>query len=200
MRKQAILLIAAGMLWTIGCGGGSSSSSGSGGSGGGGGGGTPNNVQAMTVNAGPAGVDAVNEGFVSVTVCAPGSSSQCQTVDNVLVDTGSVGLRLLSSVLTVSLPQESDNNGNTLGECTVFLDGYIWGTVATADVSMAGEKASSMPVNIILPPSGSPPAPGSCSGQSTGSNEGTNAQSLGANGILGAGVLPTGLRPGMHHC
>src|SRR5512133_1888643 len=35
----------------------------------------------------------VNLPMASVTVCIPGTS-ECQTIDNVLVDTGSVGLRI----------------------------------------------------------------------------------------------------------
>src|SRR5664279_4686320 len=37
----------------------------------------------------------VNGAFVTLSVCAPGTST-CQTIDHVLVDTGSVGLRLLA--------------------------------------------------------------------------------------------------------
>ena len=38
----------------------------------------------------------VNGLFTSVTICVPGTSS-CQTLDGVLVDSGSSGLRLLAS-------------------------------------------------------------------------------------------------------
>ena len=56
------------------------------------------NVQAITVNAGPSG-NTANGAFTSVTVCTPGRST-CQTIDGILVDTGSSGLRILSSALT----------------------------------------------------------------------------------------------------
>ena len=55
------------------------------------------NVQPITVNAGPAN-NYANGLFTSVTICVPGSASNCQTIDGVLVDTGSSGLRILSSV------------------------------------------------------------------------------------------------------
>src|ERR1700679_3332290 len=71
---------------------------------------TGSNVRTLTVNAGPAG-DYANGAFTSVTVCTPGTST-CQTIDGILVDTGSSGLRLLSSVLTVSLPQQNNTNAN----------------------------------------------------------------------------------------
>ena len=88
-----------------------------------------NNVQPIAVNSGPEPNTfyAVNEPFVSVTICVPGTS-QCQTIDNILVDTGSTGLRLLAGQVTIPLPQEKDANGNPLEDCSVFLDGYTWET------------------------------------------------------------------------
>ena len=65
---------------------------------------TASNVQAIAVNAGPAGFY-TNGAFTNVTVCVPGTSA-CQTVGGVLVDTGSSGLRLLSSALAIGLPQQ----------------------------------------------------------------------------------------------
>src|SRR5487761_1104451 len=88
-----ILLLALGALGLAACGGSSSSSSNN----------TPtiNNVQPITVNSGPAN-NYADGAFTSVKVCAPGSSSTCQTITGVLVDTGSSGLRLLASVLSVA--------------------------------------------------------------------------------------------------
>ena len=59
-----------------------------------------NNVQPVVVDGGPTGLgpnDYVNGIFTTVKVCAPDSTTNCQTIDHVLVDTGSVGLRLLST-------------------------------------------------------------------------------------------------------
>src|SRR6201999_672937 len=97
------------------------------------------NVQPLIVDAGPepqAFVTA-NEAFTTVTVCVPGTTV-CQTIDHVLVDTGSSGLRLLSGVLTISLPPSNDTGGNPLDECLVFVDGFVWGPVASADITIAG--------------------------------------------------------------
>lgn len=150
----------------------------------------PMNMQPVTVDAGPQPqtFTAVNEAFASVTVCVPNTST-CQTIDHVLVDTGSSGLRLLSSVLTIPLPQQNDSSGNPLDECLVFLDGYVWGPVALADILITGEKASSAPVQVIIPGSAAPPVPTSCSSQTTGPNEGNSVSALGANGILGLGLF-----------
>jgi hypothetical protein len=175
-----------------GCGGGGSggspsrSGSGSGGSDSGSGQtiATPaSNVQTLTVDAGPA--SGVNIAFVSVTICAPHSTTSCQTIDHVQVDTGSYGLRILSSVLSASLtlPQETDSTGNPIVECTQFVDGYSWGPVKTADVHISAEVAANIPIQVIGDASFAT-VPTDCS--STGVPEDT-VQSFGANGILGVG-------------
>ena len=145
------------------------------------------NVQPITVNAGPTG-NYVDGAFTSVTVCAPGSTTNCQTIGGILVDTGSPGLRILSSALTISLPQQTDGSGNSMAECAVFADGFTWGPIQTADVKIAGEQASAMPIQVI----GSPnflTIPTSCSNQNIQSQMGPldDLTSLGANGLLGIG-------------
>ena len=157
---------------------------------GGGGGGSSNtppppteNVAPIVVDGGPAQLpDLV---FVSVTICAPGSTTSCQTIDHVQVDTGSEGLRILASVLspTLALPQRTDSAGNAIGECAQFVDGYSWGTVRTADVKIAGESAQGVAVQVIGD-AALPNVPGTCS--SSGPPENTVA-SFGANGLLGVG-------------
>ena len=109
--------------------------------------GTTQNVQTIVVNAGPAN-SYFNGAFTSVTLCTPGTST-CQTIDGVLVDTGSTGLRVLSSALTVGLTQQTDSSGAPLTECAQFLDGFTWGPVQAADVKLAGEQASGVPVQVI---------------------------------------------------
>src|SRR5471030_621026 len=87
---------------------------------------TGSNVATITVDAGPAtadGIASVNTPFVSVTICSPGSTSNCQTIDHVEVDTGSYGLRILASALnsSFSLPQETNGDGGpAVVECTEF--------------------------------------------------------------------------------
>jgi hypothetical protein len=160
---------------------------------GGGGGGsstTPpagNNVQAISVNGGPApGVNYSDAAFTSVTVCVPGSTS-CTTVDGVLVDTGSVGLRLLASAVSVTLPQLAGSGNTSYYNCVNFVDGtYLWGPVAQADIEMAGEKASTASLQLIENPTGFT-VPTQCS--EGGENLDTLA-ALGANGILGVGSYP----------
>ena len=148
------------------------------------------NVQPLVVDQGPEPQTfvATNQAFVNVTICVPGTNT-CQTIDHVEVDTGSSGLRLLSSAVTIPLQQNNDSNGNPLDECLVFLDGYVWGPVASADISMAGELAPNTPIQLIIPSTSTPPVPSTCSGQTTGPDEGDSVQALGANGILGVGLF-----------
>jgi hypothetical protein len=146
---------------------------------------TAANVQPVTVDPGPA--SNVNLLFTTVTICTPGSTLNCKSIDHVLVDTGSTGLRILSSLIspTPLLQQQMDAGGNPIVECGQFADGYTWGPVKVADVRISGELASSTPVQVIGDPAFSA-VPASCS--SIGPAENT-AQALGANGVLGVGVF-----------
>jgi hypothetical protein len=78
------------------------------------------------------------------------------------VDTGSFGLRVLGSALTVSLPQQNDGTGSPVAECAQFVLSTTWGPVKTADVKLAGEAASSIPIQVIGDPAFSM-VPASCS-------------------------------------
>jgi hypothetical protein len=147
------------------------------------------NVAPVTVNAGPTvngqPIGDVNLLFTSVTICTPGSTTACQTIDNIQVDTQSYGLRIIASALSssVSLPAETDANNNPLAECAQFADGYSWGSLHTADMKIAQETASGIPVQVIGDPTYAN-VPADCS--SAGAQEDTVA-TFGANGILGIG-------------
>ena len=185
MRAFFPTALVAALITTVGCGGSSHSGSSSSGSNSGSG----QNVQPIIVDSGPLN-NYVNGVFTNVTVCVPGSSN-CQTIDHVLVDTGSVGLRLLSSVLTLSLPQENASNA-ALAECAQFSDGITWGSVRMADVKMAGEQASNIPIEVIGDPA-FPNVPAGCS--SNGAPQDT-LQKLLAKGILGVGLFRQDCGPG----
>jgi hypothetical protein len=148
------------------------------------------NVASVIVDQGPAGLTngTVNALFTSIKVCVPGSTTSCQTIDHIQVDTGSYGLRLLAPVLTITLPVETLANGSSLVECTQFLDGYSWGPVATADMQIAGETATSLPVQVIGD-SRFPTVPANCSGMGTAED---TVSTFGANGILGIGPFELG--------
>ncbi|WP_153099100.1 DUF3443 family protein [Paraburkholderia hayleyella] len=146
---------------------------------------TASNTVPITVNAGPA--QNMNVPTVSVTVCAPGSTSDCQTIDNILLDSGSYGLRVLSSTLNSSLSAalpHATSEAGPIAECANFSSGYMWGTVRTVDVKIGGETASGIPIQVVgdLPES-SVPAVGCANGSPV-----TTVADIGANGILGVGV------------
>jgi hypothetical protein len=169
-------------LSAVACGGGGGGTAASGG----GGGGSPpptNNTASVIVDAGPSNAS-VNTLFTSVTICVPGSTTSCQTIDHIQVDTGSYGLRILAPVLTLTLPVETLANGNSLAECTQFVDGFSWGPIVTADMQIAGETAHSLPVQVIGDPRFTN-IPTECSG--TGGTEEDTVSTFGANGILGIG-------------
>jgi hypothetical protein len=173
----------------------------------GGGGGSNGNPAAAS--------QSVNLPFVSVTICVPGNGAApssgnqvamivdggptgapvpqaqpspfCQTIDHILVDTASSGLRIIASVLTAPLqdlpPQK--NGADNLGECMIFADGVSWGSVRLADVYIGGESASAVPIHIIGDPA-FPTIPSSCS--AFGAEEDT-VQTFGSNGVLGVSTF-----------
>jgi hypothetical protein len=148
-----------------------------------------NNVLAVTVDQGPQGSAGrnVNRLYADVTVCQAGNSGLCQTIDHVLVDTGSTGLRLLASALSPSLSLAPVMAASGLAElaCGRFIDNsFIWGPVALADVTLGGKTAQSTPVHIVGDPAYKSLA-GSCS---TGTSLDTVA-ALGAKGILGVSLF-----------
>jgi Protein of unknown function (DUF3443) len=141
------------------------------------------NAQALLVGPGPA--NNVNLLFTTVQICTPGSASNCQSIDHVLVDTGSSGLRILASVVdpSLSLPQQTDAAGAPLVECGQFVTGNTWGPVKIADVRMAQELARSTPIQLIGDPA-FPTIPQPCSGTVL-----STADALGANGVLGVSMF-----------
>jgi hypothetical protein len=143
-----------------------------------------NNVVSVAVSGGPSN-SALNVLYTTVTVCLPGTSN-CQAIDNIQVDTGSYGLRILAPVLTLTFPVLTLSNGSALAECTEFVDGYSWGPVTLADVKVSGEGASSVPVQIIGD-SRYPTVPTDCVNGATMPVAEDTVASFGANGIIGIG-------------
>jgi Protein of unknown function (DUF3443) len=139
------------------------------------------NVLPVSVSKGPS--NAVNLLFTSVTVCVPGNSAACATIDHVQVDTGSSGLRIIASQLPLTLPQQTDGSGNDVAECAQFADGYAWGPVKIADVKIAGEEAAALPIQVIGDAAFAT-IPDNCSSYGPAEN---SVASFGANGVLGVG-------------
>ena len=148
-----------------------------------------NNTQPVIVDAGPLvnGQFAGNEDvlFTTVTICVPGTAT-CQTIDHIVVDTGSTGLRILASQLTLNLPNSMNASGQPIANCIQFADNtYQWGPIAKADIKMAGEVASAVPIQIVGP-ANFPAPPNDCT---AGGTPVETISDLGANGILGVGLF-----------
>jgi hypothetical protein len=135
------------------------------------------NVAPLTVDVGLPDIGYVNGLFATVTVCVPGTED-CQTIDHVVVDTGSSGLRLLGSVLTLPLPVRTDTRGVPLAECYSLISGLTWGPLHEADFRIAGEQASQIAIQVIE--ESTYPVPDDCTGVRV-----NTAKTLAANGILG---------------
>lgn len=127
-----------------------------------------------------------NFAYASVIVCAPGSTN-CQTIDHVLVDTGASGLRIMSSVLSPSLvlPQRGDDLGDPIVECAQFASGFTWGPLKIADVKIGGEQAASLAIQVIGDPEFAA-VPAACAATGVARN---TVASFAVNGILGLGVF-----------
>ncbi len=151
---------------------------------------TTQNTLSLTIDAGPAAATGqINHAYVTVKVCAPGSQTQCASIDHVLLDTGSSGLRMVRSVLVsggVTLAAETDAQGQAIEECMTFGGGQTWGPVALADVTLADESATKLPVQIMDDTNAGAPPPATCGASGTLIN---GVSGFGANGVLGVGVF-----------
>ena len=154
----------------------------------------------LTLDAGPAalqvgddGYSAFNQPYVTITLCAPGSTSNCQVIDHVILDTGSVGLRMLKPVLNAdllaALPTETDGSANPVGECYQYVNSYVFGSVRSADFTVAGETVAGMPFQVSADDGAFATVPAGCS--AGGGTQVRTVQDFGANGILGVGTTTT---------
>ncbi len=166
-------------------------------------------VQVGPLNASTPNLPYPNGVYTTVTVCLPGTLI-CQTIPNVLVDTGSVGLRVLYSALGNLAPEmqvvTEAGSKNILQECVEFADfSYTWGPVALANIQIAGESATQVPGQTanfgvpmqIIPTNAQFPVPStgalSCLHSPPDNDtviDDNTVETLGANGILGVGLFP----------
>lgn len=140
------------------------------------------NVVALSVNGGPNGN--INLPLITIQVCETTSNPTCVTVNNVIVDTGSSGLRVLRSAVS-SLSLQNSVSGNPLYECVHFADNsQAWGPVQIADVKIGGKTASATRIQLIG--STGVPEPSACG---TSGDNLDSVAALGANAILGVGYF-----------
>lgn len=122
------------------------------------------NTTPVTVDAGPSvltstGTYTYNRPFVSVKIC--NTSGNCQVIDHIMLDTGSVGLRVLASAFDKSkldyttLPPYIDtfSSANTnlpVAECYQFVNSHMWGTLRMASVQVGGEVTTNpIPIEVV---------------------------------------------------
>jgi hypothetical protein len=182
MKSSRIPFLILLIVLATGCGG----SGGSGSSSSGGGGNPPttgNNVLAITVNGPGLNNSYPNEACVSVTICTPGTTT-CQTINDILLDTGSSGLRIFKQALNVSLLQVTSGSGS-LAECVPYADGSSdWGPVQMASVTLGNEPAVRVPIQVIDSTFGT--FPSLCG---TPDLTDLSPSAAGYNGILGLGLF-----------
>lgn len=116
---------------------------------------------------------------------------KCVTIPNVLVDTGSVGLRVFAKSVTdagLVLSPVSTPEGGEAWECYAFVIGGLWGRNAVADVTLGQQVAQNIPIQLIQNDVG-PAAPADCVTKADGTTVDimSSVDQLGANGILGIG-------------
>ena len=139
------------------------------------------NVLPFSVTAGP--FQGVNGGLASITVCATGTS-KCTVVNNMLVDTGSTGIRIFGSPLKSLGIVPNTRNASEIGECAFFGSGVTFGAVSTVDLQIAGEPKVTIPIQVIDDQGAFAAAPSDCT--NVGPLVSSPAEA-GFNGLLGFG-------------
>jgi Protein of unknown function (DUF3443) len=144
---------------------------------------TGNNVLPMTVNGTTCAAGSYfNKPCVNIQICSYNSTSDCITLTDILVDTGSVGLRVFSSLLTgLNLQPVTDGSSHPYAECVLFGDSSSnWGPIKLANVVLGGESAVQIPIQVIDSTYNN--IPSKCQGANV------DAASAGYHGILGVGL------------
>ena len=144
---------------------------------------TTANALPMSVTSGPYGT--VDMPFASMTICATGTTN-CTTVNNILVDTGSFGLRIYGSQISGLGIAPNTNQGEEVGECAFFGSGSTWGAVSTVDAVIAGEPKITIPIQVMDDNDAFASAPSDCT---NGSELIASPEDAGFNGIFGVGQL-----------
>lgn len=122
----------------------------------------------------------------TVTICQPGTTN-CDTVNNILVDTGSFGLRVFGSLLpnTGSSLTPMESGGLAVAECVSYADlTSNWGPVVYANVTL-NTLTTTSPIPIQVLNANFVGADANCP------NAVATPTEFGINGILGIGPLNT---------
>ncbi len=129
----------------------------------------------------PSSSEVNNQLFVDVTVC--NAQQQCQTVPDVLVDTGSSGLRLFRPALQgLDLDAVTVLDKRPMALWERFGSGDLWGKLHWARVRIGGvETTETMPINVFDRSSPGEQLPAGYGGRDLRDE----ADGIAGNGILG---------------
>ncbi len=139
------------------------------------------NTLSMSVTAGA--YNSLDMPFASLTICATGTSN-CTTVNNILVDTGSFGLRIYGSQISGLGIAPNTSGGDEIGECAFFGSGSTWGAISTVDAVIGGEPKITIPIQVMDDNDAFASAPSDCT---RGTELIATPEEAHFNGILGIG-------------
>ena len=161
------------------------------------------NVLKLTVNGSTCAADSyTNKPCVEVTLCDSATGTKCEKITDILVDTGSFGLRIFKDAFTQLEPYDtskiakdfeffSKSNGGVNGklvQCARFGDGTAdWGPVMKAQIVLGGEDPVLSPIQVIDRSFAN--YKDKCTNSADGSAPDENAAAAGFNGILGIGLF-----------
>lgn len=126
----------------------------------------------------------INTMYVSITLCRDQSGTSCQTIDNIILDTGSFGLKINKSALPESfietLPRVTTNDDQMVYACNTFGSGYVFASEHYASLHLANDYTNNVVVQIIEN-APTDEIPNSC----VAKGPFDNFENFGANGIIG---------------
>jgi len=133
--------------------------------------------------------------YVSVKICAPGTST-CQTIDHVILDSGSSGLRIAASALATGLRPGAglpyytgaSATGSNLTECELYVASFVYGPIVNVDVYIAGESVKNTQIQVFGDTNY--PANADCKSQAGTGTETDTVALFGGNGLLGVNFAP----------
>lgn len=128
--------------------------------------------------------DGINTMYVSIILCTNNAGTNCQTIDNIILDTGSFGLKINKSALAESfvlqMPRVITSDDKMVYACNTFGSGYVFAEEHYGVLKLDNTMTDDVIVQVI---ENSPTAeiPDSCIAKGPFDN----FESFGANGILG---------------
>ncbi|MDD3265597.1 MAG: DUF3443 family protein [Burkholderiales bacterium] len=97
--------------------------------------------------------DGINTMYVSITLCTNSAGTNCQTIDNIILDTGSFGLKINKSALPESfvlqMPRVTTTDDQMVYACNTFGSGYVFAEEHYGILKLANTMTNNVIVQII---------------------------------------------------